>query len=107
MYLEILPKLGLFFSVFSRNYIKLVIFDILMTITLRVNITRRMASFFHLLFELYTLIYLIFAFQKLKISVPCDLYFLVSSGLQNTDFRTKDDTIWPVNIDIFFLKKVS
>ena len=45
------------------------------------------------------MIYLIFAFQKLKISVPRDPYFPVISGLQNTHFRTKDDTLKPVSIE--------
>ena len=44
MHLNILPKL--FFSVFSRQYIKWAIFDILMTITLGVNVTIQMTSIF-------------------------------------------------------------
>ena len=51
----------------------------------------------HQLFELYTLIYFIFAFQKPKISVPWGHCFPVSSGLQNTNVHTKDDTFKPVN----------
>ena len=47
------------------------IFDILMTITLEVNvITTQMTPFFHLLFELYPLVYLISAFQYLQHSIP-------------------------------------
>ena len=46
MHWNILPKLGLLFSVLSKKYIKWAISDILMSITLGVNITRRMTSFF-------------------------------------------------------------
>ena len=51
--------------------VKWAIFDILMTITLGVNmITRKMTPFFHLLFEVYSLVYFIFVFQDLQNSVP-------------------------------------
>ena len=46
MDLNVLLKLGLIFAVMSRKYKKLAIFDILMTVTLGVNITRRLAPFF-------------------------------------------------------------
>ena len=46
IHLNTLPNVDLFFSVFSRNYIKWAIFNIRMTLTLGVNITRRMTSFF-------------------------------------------------------------
>ena len=49
---------------------KRAIFDILMTITLEVNmITRQMNPFFYLLFELYPLFHLTFTFQDLQNSI--------------------------------------
>ena len=46
--------------------------------------------------------YFIFAFQKLKISIPWGPYFPVSSGLQNAYVRTKDGTFKPVNTPLDF-----
>ena len=70
MHLYILLKLGLIFFLFRKKYKKRVIFDILMTIILGVNIIRRMPHFSHVLFELNPLTYFIFAFQELEISIP-------------------------------------
>ena len=71
-----------------------------MTMTLGVNmITRLMTHYFHLLFELYQLVYFISAFEDLQNSIswgpPFALHLL-----------TKGDTFKPVNIDILFLHKI-
>ena len=65
MHLNILLKL--IFAVFSSKYIKWVIFDILMTITLGVNITRRMTPIF-LIFSLSSILWYIsfLHFKNLK-----------------------------------------
>ena len=78
-----------------------------MTITPGVNmITRYITLFFHLLFELYLLLYFNFAFQDVQNSVPWDSLFALCSGLQNTHLPAKDDTFKPVNIYILFLHKL-
>ena len=59
------------FASISRKYKKWAIFDIFMTITPRANmITRQMTPFFHLLFELYPLVFFISSFEDLQNSVP-------------------------------------
>ena len=72
-------------------------FDILMTITQELNtITGQMTPFFHLLFELYPLVYL----RRSKFSSMESLSpFPLCSGLQNTYLHAKDDIFKSVNID--------
>ena len=56
-------------------------FDILMTLTLEVNtITRQMNLFSHLLFELYSLVYLNVVFQDVQTSVQSLLPFALCLG---------------------------
>ena len=54
--------------------------------------------FFHIPFELYLFLYLLFAFQDLKNSISCGPPFALCSGMLNT-FHAKVCTLKPVNID--------
>ena len=64
-----------------ENVKMLAIFDILMTITPGANmITRQTTHFFHLLFELYQLVYFIFAFKDLQNPVLWGPPFALFSG---------------------------
>ena len=70
------------FAVISRKYKKWAIFDILMAITLGVNMTtRQMTPFFSSIFQFYQLVYFIFAFKDLQNSIPWDPIFALCSGL--------------------------
>ena len=78
-----------FFAIISRKYKKWAIFDILMTLILGVNmITRQMTSFFHLLFELYPLVYILF------------LHFNTFKVMWNTHLHAKYDAFKLVSINI-------
>ena len=76
-----------------------------MTITLEVNIvTRQIIPFFHLPFEHYPLLYLLFASQDLKNSISWGPPFALCSGMKNT-FHVEDYILKSVSIDILFLHK--
>ena len=88
MHVNILSKLRLTFCWHPQKYKKWAIFDILMTITLGVNmITRQMTLFFHLLLELYPLIYFIFAFQNYTFT--CQRWHY-QGNYQSAKFQTFD-----------------
>ena len=55
-------------------------------------ITRQMTPFFHLLFELYPLVFLISAFNELQNSIPWRLLLALCSGLRNKHLRAIYDT---------------
>ena len=78
-----------------------------MAITLEVNmITRQMTPLLdNLLFELYLLVYFIFAFQDLQNSISWSSNFALCSCLQNTYLHAKYDTFKPANKNILFLHK--
>ena len=81
------------------------ILDILMTITLEVNmITRQIILFFHLPFEQYPLLYLLFAFQDLKNYISWRSPFALCSGMKNR-FHAEDHILKFVSVDILFLHK--
>ena len=70
------------FAVISRKYKKWAIFDILMAITLGVNMTtRQMTPFFSSIFQFYQLVCFIFAFKDLQNSIPWGPIFALCSGL--------------------------
>ena len=78
--------------------LKWAIFNILMAITLAVNlITRQWTHFSHLLFELYLLVFFIFAFQDLQNLVPWGPCYTLRFGLWYTHLLAKDKTLKPVN----------
>ena len=88
MHVNILSKLRLTFCWHPQKYKKWAIFDILMTITLGVNmITRQMTLIFHLLLELYPLIYFIFAFQNYTFT--CQRWHY-QGNYQSAKFQTFD-----------------
>ena len=68
-------------------------------------ITRQMNPFFYKLFELYTLIYFISAYQDFQYSVPWGHVFALYSGLQNIYFQAKDGNFKSVNIELLFYVK--
>ena len=68
-------------------------------------ITRQMTPFFHLLFELCSLVYFIFAFQDLQNSVLWSPLLALCCGLSNIFLHAKDDTLKPLIIDILFYIK--
>ena len=69
VHLNTLPKQSKFLAVLSRKCQKWAVFDILITITLRVNITRQMT---HTLWALCLLANFLFAFQDLQNLFPWD-----------------------------------
>ena len=80
-------------------------FDILVTITLGVNmITRKAMPFFHLLFKLYQLVSSILAFKDLHNSV-LPLHFVLFCKV-HIYLHAKDATFKRVNMDILLYKKI-
>ena len=63
------------------------------------------APFFSSAFELYPLVYFIFAFQELQNSIPCPP-FTSCYGLPNTHLHDKDDNFKSIKKDIHFLCKI-
>ena len=93
-----------FVGVISRKYKIWVIFGILMTITLGVNmITGQMTPFFHLLFELYFIGIFHFCVSKTwKFSSLGSTLCTVFWSIKYTN--AKDDFFKPTKIDILFLQ---
>ena len=109
MHLNILSKLWLICCWHQQKIQKWATFDIFITITREVNmITRQMTPFF--LSTLWALSVCVFHFcisRSSKFSsmgsLPLLYYVLVC---KITHLHAKDDTFKPVNIYIFFLKKI-